>query len=223
MFVTHTDRVRAELESRIVDGALPPGTTLDEPLLCKMFDVSRTPVREALLRLSAEGYVRIVPRAGIYVVRLSPDELREMFESLAYFEGMCAGLAAQRITKPQLDKARRLQELGRDALARRDVDAFRRYDTEFHQCIYDGCGNGYLRSQLVYLHKRTRPYCRLHGQFTFEQGQASWDDHQVLLDALQRGDEASAVQVASRHMQMNALPLIETGEAAPAQAETLAP
>lgn len=215
MFVTNTDRVRAELEGRIVDGALAPGTTLDETLLCKMFDVSRTPVREALLQLSAEGYVRIVPRAGIYVVQLSAGELREMFESMAYFEGLCASLAAQRISDSQLKKARYLQELGNDALSRQDIDAYRQYDKEFHECIYGGCGNSYLRSQLIYLRKRTRPYRRHHGPFSFEQAQSSWDDHQMLLEALQRRDETHAMQVASRHVRMYALPFIEAGEVAP--------
>lgn len=215
MFVTNTDRVRAELEERIVDGALAPGTTLDEALLCKMFDVSRTPVREALLQLSAEGYVRIVPRAGIYVVQLSAGELSEMFESMVHFEGMCASLAARRISESQLKKARYLQELGSDALVRQDADAYGQYDKEFHECVYGSCGNGYLRSQLIYLRKRTRPYRRHHSPFSFDKAQSSWDDHQSLLEALQRRDDAQAMQVAARHVRLHALPFIEAGEIAP--------
>jgi DNA-binding GntR family transcriptional regulator len=215
MFVTNTDRVRAELEKRIVDGTLAPGTTLDETLLCRMFDVSRTPVREALLQLSAEGYVRIVPRAGIYVVQLSAGELCEMFESLAYFEGLCAGLAAKRITDAQLKKARYLQNLGGDALQRQDIDDYREYDKAFHECVYNSCGNGYLTSQLVYLRKRIHPYRRHHAPFSFEQAQVSWDQHQTLLDALQRREEVAARLAATRHVEEHALPFIEAGEVAP--------
>src|SRR3546814_19376988 len=116
MFITNTDRVRAQLESPIVAGTLQPGTTLDEAQLGQLFEVSRTPVREALLQLAAEGFVRIVPRAGIYVVQLSAGELAEMFEALSYAEGLCAQLASPRLTAAQITKLSLLQKKGQQAL-----------------------------------------------------------------------------------------------------------
>jgi DNA-binding GntR family transcriptional regulator len=124
MFMTNADRVKAELENQIVSGVLAPGVTLDETALGEMFDVSRTPIREALLQLSAEGFVRIVPRAGIYVVQLSAAELVDMFETLAYAESLCAKLAIERISPGQLKKLGNLQESGRQAVADKDTEAY---------------------------------------------------------------------------------------------------
>ena len=63
MFISATDRVRSEIEARIVNGTMPPGASLDESQLSELFSVSRTPVREALLQLATLGFVRIIPRS----------------------------------------------------------------------------------------------------------------------------------------------------------------
>ena len=84
---------------------------LDEPSICRKFGVSRTPIREALRRLSGTGLVEVTPRKGVTVVRIEVEQLNEMFEALAEFEGLCARLAAVRMTA--LEK-RRLEILNAD-------------------------------------------------------------------------------------------------------------
>lgn len=215
MFITHTDRVRAELESQIVSGTLPPGVTLDEAQLGQMFDVSRTPVREALLQLSAEGFVRIVPRAGIYVVQLSAGELAEMFETLAYAEGLCARLACQRITAAQLRKLGALQKKGRQAMADQDLDAFAQYNLEFHDYIHGCCGNRYLRSQILHIRKRTNPYRRQHDELSADWASQAWQEHQALFEALSRRDEDAAMMAAAGHINARTRSFQELAEASP--------
>jgi len=199
MFVTNTDRVRTEIESRIVAGLLAPGTTLDEARLSKMFEVSRTPVREALLQLSAEGFVKIVPRAGIYVIRLSDHELAELIETLAYTEGICARLVVQRLTAEHTASLRQLQEDGEQALKNGDLIAYSDYNKAFHERLYASCGNTYLSRQILQIRKRINPY--RHDQAKSAERMArSLNEHGRLVAALIANDEESAMYEATHHI-----------------------
>jgi DNA-binding GntR family transcriptional regulator len=215
MFITNTDRVRSELESRIVSGTLPPGITLDEAQLGQMFDVSRTPVREALLQLSAEGFVRIVPRAGIYVVQLSAGELAEMFETLAYAEGLCARLASQRITAAQIRRLGQLQKKGRQAQEDQDLDAFAQYNLEFHDYIHGCCGNRYLRAQILHIRKRTNPYRRQQDELSADWASQAWQEHELLFQALSDRDEDAAMMAAAGHINARTHSFLELAAASP--------
>src|ERR1700722_4307976 len=102
--VTLSDQIFNALVEEIISGAIEPGFRLDEPSICRKFNVSRTPIREALRRLNGAGLVEITPRRGVTVARINILELNEMFEALAEFEGLCAGLSAVRMTS--LEKKR---------------------------------------------------------------------------------------------------------------------
>ena len=85
-------QLHAWLEDQIAEGHLAPGDRIDEKALCEKFDVSRTPVREALLKLSSVGLIKFLPRQGAVVARLSVKELVSMWEVLTDLEGLCAEL-----------------------------------------------------------------------------------------------------------------------------------
>lgn len=199
MIVTATDRVRAEIENRIVDGSLSPGAPLDEAQLSEFFAVSRTPVREALLQLSALGFVRIVPRSGIYVVQLSAQDLAAMFETLAFAESACAKLVVHRISAAQLKALCQLHKNGRKAVASGDLDAYFDYNKAFHESFYNSCGNAYLVEQILLTRKHTNPY-RQHIADYAERISQSWIEHDKMLTAVLEKDEAGAMDEAARHI-----------------------
>lgn len=215
MVTTNTERVRAGLEQAIVSGALVPGSTLDEAELSQSYDVSRTPVREALLQLAAEGYVRIVPRAGIYVVQLSAGELTDMCETLAYAEGLCAKLACERMTLGQLKKLAQLQVAGQRALEAHDADAYAHYSTAFHECLYVGSGNRYLREQILHIRKRTNAYRQLDRTSPLEWSRLNWEHRRELLEALEARDSVAAMRVASDFVKSRAASVFELAETSP--------
>ena len=99
--------IRATLQEEIESGKLGPGAALDERALATRFDVSRTPVREALQQLAAHGLVRIAPRQGVFVSRLSVNRVRAMLEYIAELEALCAKLAARRVDDDLQARARR--------------------------------------------------------------------------------------------------------------------
>lgn len=215
MFVTNTDRVRAELEQRIVAGVLAPGATLDEARLGQMFDVSRTPIREALLQLSAEGFVRIVPRAGIYVVQLTAAELADMFETLAHAEGLCASLFCQRITPAGLKGLRMVHQSGEQAVAARDIQAYREYVLAFHENLYEGCANRYLASRMLHIRKRVNPYRQKFTELSDDWVEQSWVFHQNLFDAIKGRKADAAARCATQYILAQAKPFFDMADNVP--------
>ena len=92
------DQLRDLIEEDIASGRLPPGSRLEESALAERFNVSRTPVREALAQLASAGLVEMRPRQGAVVAVLSLDNIIEMFEVMADLEALCAELCARRMT-----------------------------------------------------------------------------------------------------------------------------
>jgi len=199
MFISATDRVRAEIESRIVSGVLAPGAALDEARLSEMFSVSRTPVREALLQLATLGFIRIVPRSGIYVVRLSPRDLASMYEVLAQSEGLCARLVINRINDEQLSMLRQLHADGKTYAEKGEIEAFIDYNKAFHESLYRTCGNYYLVEQILLIRKRVNPY-RERSSDLAERILESWQEHDQILKAIIGKDETTAQCVATQHI-----------------------
>ena len=104
--ITRAEELRLQLADEIVRGALPPGAPLDETDIARRFNVSRTPVREALRQLAACGLVEARAHRGAVVARPTLERLTGMFEAMAELEAICAGLAAERMTPVERHRSR---------------------------------------------------------------------------------------------------------------------
>jgi DNA-binding GntR family transcriptional regulator len=153
------DRIITGLQSDIITGAIPIGTWLRHGALAERFSVSRTPVREALRVLAAQGVVTIVPNRGARVNGLSGRDIRELGEVRAQLQGLAAGLAAQRVTDEQLDVISHTWDGFRDALEdpdrREQLGALWAEANEtFHSVIVSAADNHQLSLTLNDLHHR---------------------------------------------------------------------
>ncbi len=188
-----TVRARAarELRDRVLTGRLRPGDRLDLDEITEEFGISRTPFREALLELSYEGLVAVTPRSGITVIGISPEDAVDNFAVLAALAGKAAEWATSRITGPQLEELHRLA----DAVAVDDdvVDANRR----FHRAVNLAAGSPRL---MTYLRQAVRVVPGSYFSLFPEQERRSRSDHAALLDAIDRGDAASARTIAETHV-----------------------
>ncbi|MEI2386278.1 GntR family transcriptional regulator [Breoghania sp. JC706] len=155
------DRLRDQLEQDILTGTYAPGDRLDEVRLATRFDVSRTPIREAIQHLAASGLVELKPRRGAFVRKPSISEIIEMFEVMAELEGMCGRLAARRITRAQTVELTAALEACEASCSRGELDRYYYENERFHFLIYRAGGNGYLCAQAMALHRRLKPYRRL--------------------------------------------------------------
>lgn len=195
----HADSIAEALEQAIVMGELAEGERLDEVGLAERFCVSRTPIREALQRLAADGIVESLPRRGVFVRQPGPVELLEMFETMAELEAACGRLAAGRIGDAALAELAEANRLCGDALARGDADGYYRENERFHQLIYRAAGNAYLAEMAAKLQKRLRAFRRLQLRLRGRMAQ-SMAEHEAILAALSAGDGRAAARALRGHV-----------------------
>lgn len=191
--------IRNALQEEIETGKLPPGSALDERALAARFQVSRTPVREALQQLAARDLVRIAPRQGMSVARLSISQVRAIMETIGELEGMCAKLAARRVDdelRAQLDAA--LQHC-QDAAIQGGTEEYAQANAAFHEVIYVGSRNPYL-ADLIRTARRQIYRYRLRDFVTKAQINKSMQDHLKVARAIQDGDELAATQQMMLHV-----------------------
>lgn len=191
--------IRAALQDEIESGKLPPGTPLDERALAARFEVSRTPVREALQQLAARDLVRIAPRQGITVSRLSIAKVRAMLEFISELEALAAKLAARRVDD---ELARQLDTtLARcqDAAINGGAAEYALANALFHEAIYNGSRNVYLAEQVRQARRMIQRY-RVRDFQNKQQIAKSLQDHLKIARAIQAGDEAGAAQAMLLHV-----------------------
>jgi DNA-binding GntR family transcriptional regulator len=191
--------LRDALEQDIITGKFRPGERLDEESLAARFEVSRTPVREALMQLASTGLVEQRARRGAFVASLSFKDVVERFEVMAALEGMCGALAARRITEPiqrELEKAHEdcVQEASQE-----NADAYYYANERFHHIIYQACQNAFLAEQARQLHARLKPYRRLQLRARSRVAN-SLTEHQSIVDAIRGGDSDQAERLLREHI-----------------------
>ncbi|MCY4209605.1 MAG: GntR family transcriptional regulator [Gammaproteobacteria bacterium] len=141
--VTAKEQAYTRIRNTILSGSFPPGFQLKEEELSELCGVSRTPVRQAIQRLSAEGLITIRENRRSYVTDLSEEEFEQAFDVASMLESYSAGLAAARLSKNDLQQLRKLEEC-METLAEDDVKDYRRFlelNMEFHNLIHEASGN----------------------------------------------------------------------------------
>ncbi len=191
--------LREKIEELIATGTFPPGKKLDEIELANMFGVSRTPIREALIQLSSSGLVEIRPRRGAIVTSIDPKGLYEMFEVMAELEGMCARLAARRITEEEL---KNLIDTHRECQKKevcKNPDLYYHKNEAFHLALYRASHNDFLIEQTSQLHKRLASYRRLQLRVR-GRIESSLKEHEAIINAIANGDADKAEKLAKEHI-----------------------
>ena len=189
------------LKEAILSNELPGGYQALEQEIAERLEMSRTPVREALIRLQDDGLVDVVPRRGMRVRNVSIDDMREIYELLYCIEATAAELLAARHLAPDSPELRLLEEATDEmerSLARDDLDAWAEADARFHNYLLEFCGNARLaktgvamaaqchRVRLLTLRLRPRPT-------------DSTDDHRAVVDAIRNHDEELAHEIQRLH------------------------
>lgn len=194
-----SDTVRAQMERDLFSGALAPGTLLDERSLAEKFGVSRTPVREAVLHLAAQGLLNVVPRVGVMVPKLGIQELLSLLEMLAEMEGACAKFAAKRMDARERKSLREALIACEDAAASDNIQAYDDANKQFHQLIYTGARNEWAARQVYALRLRCASYQRSRFDLPGRLVQ-SLSEHREVVAAIESGDSEAARQAMVRHI-----------------------
>jgi DNA-binding GntR family transcriptional regulator len=171
---------------------------LDERRLAQDLGVSRTPVREAMAQLEREGFVRSVPRRGVYVVRKSKKEVIEMITAWAALESMAARLITQIATDEEIAMLRKMFAKFENGTLHAKLDEYSEVNIEFHQSIIRMSRNGVLISLAENLFTHMRMIRR---KTIGEEDRAdrSIHDHLTIIEALERRDTPRAEELVRQH------------------------
>ena len=193
------ERAYEALKEKIINSELPPGYQTLEETLATSLGMSRTPVREALIRLQNEGFVEVIPRKGMRVKPLTVQDVHEISEVLSCLECEAAEKLAQR--RPSAEEMKILEQTIKDmddALETEDMAAWAEADYRFHRSLVEMCGNRHLadvagnfldkahRFRLLTLPHREKPvYSNV--------------NHAAVVEAIRRGDPQSALEIHRSH------------------------
>jgi DNA-binding GntR family transcriptional regulator len=189
--------IYTELFDAILERRLPPDTKLGENLLAEHYGVSRTIIRQVLMRLAHDQLVKLEPHRGAFVASLTLEQAKQIYEAWRLTEAAIIRDVTRNITRKQVAALRALVKEERIACEQRDVPRLSRLSSQFHIQLAELCQNKYLARFL----KELIPQTSL--AFFYEvQGMpiCTKDEHSEILDQIASGDEESAVQAAMRHL-----------------------
>ncbi len=198
---TLAEVLHAELEVAIINGLLKPGDKLDEQEIAQRFGVSRTPVREAFRMLGANDLVDLRSRQGVVVRKIGVNTLLEMFQVMAELEGLCARLAARRLTEKQKNDLQAIHKRLIDASTSADAGTFYAINQEFHEVIYDASRNAYLANQTRELRNRVAPF-RRRVTLMPHRFEKTVREHEAIIDAIVRHDAEQAHTAMRDHVNL---------------------
>jgi DNA-binding GntR family transcriptional regulator len=191
--------VAATLREQIFDGTLAPGSFVDEAALCELLSISRTPLREALKVLTAEGLLRHEPRRGCFVNEVTERDLDEIFPVIALLEGRCAYEAARNASDAELHELEALHErLVRHAKARR-INDYYATNHIIHEAIIKLADNKWLAQVIGDLRKilKLARLQQLHAPGRLDQ---SLSEHLAIFASLKARDSEGADAAMRTHM-----------------------
>jgi DNA-binding GntR family transcriptional regulator len=193
------ERAYDELKRMIVTLALAPGTHIDERELMATLNIGRTPLREAMLRLSHERLIVHSPRRGAWVSELSITDLQQMLEARTMIDALIARRAAERVTPADISALEAVLESAHAAVEARDNEYLVNLDFRFHVHIAELCGNGYYAAFSERVNSSMLRYWHLSGRNA--QTIPTWErNHHELLHAVAGGDPDIAELQARKHV-----------------------
>ncbi|MEO6016616.1 MAG: GntR family transcriptional regulator [Polaromonas sp.] len=193
------EQVTHRLRQMLVENRIPPGAKLNERELSEVLNVSRTPLREAIKMLAAEGLVELLPNRGAIAVELTEADVRNTFEVMAGLEAQSGELAAERITDAELAEVKAMHFEMLAAYTRRDLPAYYRLNAAIHRAINAAAKNPVLMSTYNQVNARLQAL-----RFRSNQNEEKWRDavkeHEQMVAALSARDPAAMRAVMASHL-----------------------
>jgi DNA-binding GntR family transcriptional regulator len=188
-----------KLRSLLVEGSIAPGSKLNERELAEQLNVSRTPIREAIRRLAADGLVELIANRGAIAVQLNKEDVINTFDVIANLEGFSGELAAQNITDAALSELEAMHYEMMASYARRDLSSYYRLNLKIHNAINHAAANPVLSQLFMQVNARIEAL-----RFRSNQDEVKWEkavgEHQEMIDALKARDSVRMRQVMMNHV-----------------------
>lgn len=185
------EKVYQQVARWIIDGTMVPGEKLNEGEIAAYFQVSRTPVHEALMLLAEHHFVEVLPSRGSFVSRLSLETADGVYEALSTLNGALSALACEKRTEKDLERLRDLNRRFDEAQRRGDIEQVLALDNAFHLGVAQVAGNPYLYKYLQQMQLHMDRYEHIFARVTPDRS-LSTQDHSQIIDAIRDRDQTAA-------------------------------
>jgi DNA-binding GntR family transcriptional regulator len=203
------ERVYSILRSRILEGAYGPGHRLVIDALARELEVSQMPVREAIRRLEAEGWVLYTRNQGAQVAPVDAVSWSEAMTTMAVLEGFATALAAPHLTPADLARMRAANQAMQEALEELDAVTVSTQNQAFHAVVHGRCPNTHMRRELQGIQERLNSLRHSIFGYIPARGTSSVTEHAGLLAMLERGDDVAVIERAAREHKLNTVAAFE--------------
>ncbi len=193
------DQVAHRLRQMLVENRIAPGAKLNERELAEVLQVSRTPLREAIKMLAAEGLVELLPNRGAIAVQLTEEDVRNTFEVMAGLEALSGALAAERITDDELAEIRAMHFEMMAAYTRKDLSSYYRLNAKIHSAINAAARNPVLSSTYNQVNARLQAL-RFRSNQDGEKWKRAMEEHDRMIEALSARDPSAMRDVLVTHL-----------------------
>ena len=189
----------SQLQRDILTGKLKNGQKLTEQVICEEYNVSRTPVREALRQLESEGLVENILNRGSFVVGLSKQDFEDMFELRKIYEIQAVKWAIERITEEEMDALDETFEFMEFYTLRNDIDKMLTINEGFHQIIYEASHNRMLQ-QFLSSYQTYLKYLRKDDEYPDDYLATVLEEHRQIFKAFIEKDVEAGAEAMERHI-----------------------
>jgi len=193
------EQVAQRLRQMLVEGQIAPGAKLNERALSEQLSVSRTPLREAIKMLAAEGLVELLPNRGAIAVALTESDVLDTFEVMAGLEAMSGELAAQRITDEELAEIQAMHYEMLAAYTRQDLSTYYSINARIHRAINAAARNPVLATVYNQVNARLQAL-RFRSNQDGEKWKRAVKEHEKMIEALAARDAAAMREVLAGHL-----------------------
>ena len=210
-----SQKVYRVLKTEIVKGFLEPGTKLLENKLAEEMHVSRTPIREAIQKLAAEGFIKIAPNQTLIVTEVSLEDVKEVLQIRGVLEGLAARIAAKKINKQEIEELEKIIAQMSLHVTKEDLSSYCKVDDEFHNLILHICGNKWIiqiRDNLSnFIYRFRIKSLSVPGRL-----KCSFEEHRKIMESLKKHNSEEADRLSQIHMENTVINILKnvvvTGE-----------
>lgn len=201
-------KVFKRLEEDILDGKYNPGDSLIETKLSEELGVSRTPIREAIRQLELEGLVKIVPNKGAVVLGISTQDIEDIYTIRMLIEGLAVRWATEKMTDEELEALKESVELSEFYTYRNNMQNLSKFDSRFHELIYEGCKSKPLKHVLTTFHHYIQK-ARASSYASPGRAQGALEEHKAILEAMMERDSKRAEELMVQHVKNASMNLLK--------------
>ena len=201
-------KVYRVLKESIIKGFLEPGTKLLENKIAEEMHVSRTPVREAMQKLVAEGFVKTAPNQAMVITEVSLEDVKEVLQIRGVLEGLAASIAAKKINRQEIDELENLVVQMSLHVTKENLSSYCKVDDEFHDLILNICGNKWIiqiRDNLgSFIYRFRIKSLSVSGRLKH-----SLEEHQAIMESLREHNSAEADRLSQIHMENTVINILK--------------